>query len=216
MSNFKKFISAAFFPEHCPYCGNTVKAGEFACSACAALFPETIIKSSAIGGYICVSRFSYKDIFAKAVKSFKFEGRRDYAEKLAEQIALSVKEAYSDINFDFITYVPMHKNQLKERGYNQSELLAKKLSEIIKIPYIKLLVKHRENEPQHSLSGLGKRDNVKGVYKSVNTDIIKGHNIIVIDDQRIVIGMGLQASGYSMNETNTKALEKGKEWLLKI
>lgn len=42
------------------------------------------------------------------------------------------------------------------------------------------------------------------------------NNIVLLDDQRIVIGMGLQASGYSMNETSNKALNDSKEWLLKL
>ncbi|MCR5653984.1 MAG: ComF family protein [Ruminococcus sp.] len=182
MSKFKKLVAAAFFPEHCPYCGDVVSVGKCACEKCGREFPETIRECSAVGGYLCTAPFSYTGIFAESVKSFKFRGHREYAEKLAEQINRAVSEAYKDISFDYITCVPMHKNQLKERGYNQSKLLGKKLSEITDIPYRDLLIKHKENLPQHTLSGLEKRDNVKGVYKALNTDIIKGHNILVIDD----------------------------------
>ncbi len=62
------------------------------------------------------------------------------------------------------------------------------------------------------------RDNIYGQIKGYN-DLFKEeykNNIVLLDDQRIVIGMGLQASGYDMNETNKNRLNKGKEWLLKL
>ena len=42
------------------------------------------------------------------------------------------------------------------------------------------------------------------------------NNIILLDDQRIVIGMALQAIGYSMNETDKDKLNEAKEWLLSL
>lgn len=192
MSKLMKYICAAFMPERCPYCGNVVTVGKPACPECLELFPETVRECYAKGGYPCVAPFSYNDIFAEAVKNFKFHKRTDYAEKLAEQIAAAVNEKYRDINFDYITCVPMHKIQQKDRGYNQSKLLAQKLSKILKIPYADLLTKYKENEPQHHLKETQKRDNVKGVYKAVNTDKIKGNTILIIDD--------ILTTGYTLGE----------------
>ena len=62
------------------------------------------------------------------------------------------------------------------------------------------------------------RDNIKDNINGYN-DLLKEeyeNNIVLIDDQRIVIGMGLQASGYKMNETDPEILNKAKEWLLKF
>ena len=58
------------------------------------------------------------------------------------------------------------------------------------------------------------KDNIRG-YNDLLNDKYQ-NNIVFLDDQRIVIGMSLQASGYSMNEIDNQKLEKGKEWLLKI
>lgn len=182
MNKILRNIVAAFLPERCPYCNRTVNAGKPACPECTAQFPETIRGGHAIGGYPYTAPFSYNDIFAEAVKRFKFNNRTDYAEKLSQQISEAVKASFSDIEFDYITCVPMHKKQLRERGYNQSELLARNAAKQLNIPYETLLIKHRENLPQHSLTTSQKHDNVKGVYKAVNTDKIKGNNILVIDD----------------------------------
>ena len=182
MNKILRIISGAFFPERCPYCDDTVHVGELACPECLAQFPETIREGHAIGGYQYTAPFPYNGIFAEAVKGFKFRGHKEYAEKLAWQITNSINESFDCEQIDYITCVPMHKNQLKKRGYNQSELLAEWVSKQLNIPYEKLLIKHKENQPQHSLLSSQKPDNVKGVYKAVNTDKIKGNNILVIDD----------------------------------
>lgn len=199
MNNLSKYISAAFLPERCPYCGDTVPADKPACRDCIQLFPETITECYAKGGYPCAAPFIYEGIFSDAVKSFKFFGKVDNAAKLAEEISSSVKEAYTDVVFSYITYVPMHAVEEKERGYNQSELLAEELSKQLEVPYTALLIKHRENEPQHSLSGRQKRENVKGVYKALNPDTIKGNIILIIDD--------IITSGYTLGEC-CRVLEK--------
>ncbi len=182
MNKIHRFIVAAFLPERCPYCNRVVNMGKTACPECKAHFPETIREGHAVGGYPYTAPFSYNGKFAEAVKRFKFNGHKEYAEKLALQITNAVKESFGDIKFDCITCVPMHKNQLRERGYNQAELLAKQISKQLNIPYETLLVKHRENQPQHSLTSSQKRDNVRGVYKAVNTDKINGNNILIVDD----------------------------------
>ena len=59
------------------------------------------------------------------------------------------------------------------------------------------------------------RDNIQDKiigYNDLTNEKYK-NNIVLLDDQRIVVGMGLQARGYKMNETNIDTLNIGKEWL---
>ena len=62
------------------------------------------------------------------------------------------------------------------------------------------------------------RDNIKDNIRGYNNLLNKKYhnNIVIIDDQRIVIGMSLLANNYMMNETNEIALLKAKEWLLRL
>lgn len=62
------------------------------------------------------------------------------------------------------------------------------------------------------------RDNVKDKISSYN-DLLKPkfkNNIVLIDDQRIIIGMALQALGYDMNETDEGKVMQAKDWLLNL
>lgn len=58
------------------------------------------------------------------------------------------------------------------------------------------------------------KDNITS-YKDL-LDSKYRNNIVLLDDQRIVIGMALQALGYDMNEINTNRLDKAKDWLIKL
>lgn len=61
-------------------------------------------------------------------------------------------------------------------------------------------------------------NNIKAEINSYNDLLNKNYNnnIVLLDDQRITIGLALQALGYSMNETDPNKLKEAKEWLLKI
>lgn len=62
------------------------------------------------------------------------------------------------------------------------------------------------------------KENIKDNITSYNDLMNRKYenNIILLDDQRIVIGMALQAKGYSMNEVDKNKLNEAKDWLLKL
>ena len=62
------------------------------------------------------------------------------------------------------------------------------------------------------------KENIKEPITSYNDLLNKKYknNIVIVDDQRIIIGMALQALGYNINETSTKALKEAKKWLLEL
>jgi spermidine/putrescine-binding protein len=57
-------------------------------------------------------------------------------------------------------------------------------------------------------------NNISSYNELINSDY--NNNIVLLDDQRIVIGTALLACGYSINDTNKEHLKEAKEWLLKI
>ena len=70
----------------------------------------------------------------KVILDLKFSNCKAYAKLLADMMK-NYLDSY-DIwdTFDYIVPVPLHKKRLKERGYNQSELIAKEVAEYLKIP----------------------------------------------------------------------------------
>ena len=139
------------------------------------------INQYAKGGFRCVSPVPYDGVFEDAVKNFKFRNKRQYYFQLAEMMADSVNKEYF-YDFDLVTYVPLHPKKLKFRGFNQSELLAKGVSENLEIPLVTTLRKTRNNLPQHKLKAPKREENVKGAYKIINKKLVEGKNILLVDD----------------------------------
>lgn len=180
--NIIEYIKSSIFPNRCPFCNKPISPEEFYCEKCAKTFPDFPIKSCAKGGVMCISSFFYKDNFSKAVKNLKFNGYRQFAKNLSYLLAQTITKYATEQNFDCITYVPIHKERFKQRGYNQAQLLAKHTSDFLNLPLEDLLIKHKNNKPQHSCPAKERAINVKGVYKATDKSLIKDKNILIIDD----------------------------------
>lgn len=182
INKIKETAKDILFPVRCPYCECVIDKTEYACEECKKAFPSPAFQKYAVGGYTCISPFPYDGIFKRAVRKFKFNNLGGYAKQLAFPLVQSIIECYQTSNFDIITCVPMHKKRLKKRGYNQAELLAKECAEIMNIPYCDTLEKHRENLEQHSIKASQRADNVKGVYRIIDKELVENKNILIIDD----------------------------------
>jgi len=79
--------------------------------------------------------------------------------------------------------VPLHRKQLKKRGFNQSEEIAKGLSVFLDIPLMNnVLIKAKETPPQVELDEGARRENIKSVFLAKNPELIKGKNVLLVDD----------------------------------
>ncbi len=86
-------------------------------------------------------------------------------------------------SYDIIIPVPIHKKRMKERGYNQSELIAQELSKMANIKcYKDILIKIRNNKPQSTLNGKMRKENAKNVYKLEKIEKITNKRILLFDD----------------------------------
>ena len=85
-------------------------------------------------------------------------------------------------NYDIIVVVAISKQREKERGYNQSELIARELSKIIQVPTTtNVLYKIKNTVPQMTLNKQQREENAKGVYKVKNIQKIKDKKVLIID-----------------------------------
>lgn len=99
-----------------------------------------------------------------------------------------------------LTAIPLTTKRQRWRGFNQSELLAKKISQITNLPYWPSLLKIKETRNQMSLkNSQNRQENIKDVFLVLNSEKVKNNNIILIDD--------VIASGATLKEA-AKILKK--------
>jgi len=87
------------------------------------------------------------------------------------------------LSFDVIIPVPIHKRRLRERGYNQSSLLARRLSRSTRTPVLEGVLIRTKHTPSQAKSDSveQRRKNIRNAYKCVRRDI-SGKRILLIDD----------------------------------
>ncbi len=170
------------FPNRCPYCMKVIMPDEYACKVCKKKLPAKAYRIFAIGGVPCSAALPYLDEYAEAIKRFKFGERAYFAPSLAVVMVRAARECYDVESFDFVTCVPMRREDMRRRGFNQSELLARELSRATGVPYAEALEKHKKNDPQHSLKRSEREKNVRGVFRLRDAESVKGKKILLVDD----------------------------------
>lgn len=127
--------------------------------------------------------FKYEDEIRDMILKYKFN-EKSYLYRSFSELILDNKDAVNYLKkADYIVSVPIHKSRLKERGYNQCELIAKRVSEKLNIKYIpQLLYKSKNTVPQSTLNRIGRMENIKGVFSIKQNTNLCGKNITLFDD----------------------------------
>ena len=180
---FRKKLLAFFFPERCPLCGGIIDADAIACDKCLSEIrakQKPII--SGVMGFRCVSSFIYDGRIRRMLLRIKYHDKIQHIRQVSEILAKDIRDCYDGISFDMITFVPMYKTDFKERGYNQSEILAKELSRILGIPCVETLIKIKRTRKQHQLRYSERKTNLNGTFRIKDGKLIKGKRILIADD----------------------------------
>lgn len=174
----------------CKFCGNKLKNGE----VCPKCFDDIKYFEKA------VSLFYYTDI-REGIIDFKFRNIKSNGIYFGKMMAYFLKDVYSSwINtFDCIVAVPMHNIKRKRRGYNQSEILATTISDIIDIPYdFTLIFKKRKTLSQTKITDITRIENIKDSFRAENC---KGLRILLVDD--------VYTTGSTANECSKVLMKAG-------
>jgi len=117
------------------------------------------------------------------VECLKYGRRTDIGERLGQWAGDEIgrKGFFQDI--DAILPVPLTRQRLRRRGYNQSELLARALARCARLPVIGDAVERTAFQTtQTRLDRWARRDNVQGVFRVVRPDAVKDRHILIVDD----------------------------------
>jgi ComF family protein len=152
----------------CPICGRkTTESG--ICLECKALAPKYKRATSAL---------VYREGTVKLI--YKYKSGCGYLKDYFAELIAPKCDVFADA--DGISFVPMTKRAEYDRGYNQSELIAKELSKKLGLPLLKGAIKKtKESAEQKTLTRREREKNLAKCFKA-DKKVVAGKKIIVVDD----------------------------------
>ena len=171
----------------CGICGERLQAQELAaaerlCGACRMEQPP-FVRAVAYG--------SYSDGLRELIQLLKYQGVRPAAGVLGRMLSEALLELSEDFgdSAPIVIPVPLHAAKLRQRGFNQSELIARAALKNFRVHGTErlalqpaLLVRARETQSQTGLSAEQRRANVRGAFRVPEPTAIAGKDIVIVDD----------------------------------
>jgi len=127
--------------------------------------------------------FLYEGGIMDAVHQVKYNGKTYVAESLAEFLAPFAKERFGETKGFLMIPVPLHPGRLRERGFNQSLILARAAGSALEtsLDFISLR-RIKYTQPQTGLKRSERLMNVKGAFGIEARPDLKGKTVILVDD----------------------------------
>ncbi len=182
LQTFLDSLLCLIFPEKCRGCG---KKGRPLCTECFKKIPA--LNALAIRGRDPIIKIfsytAYSGLAKNIIMDFKFKGKKDLAEPLAQMAVKALPTHLRAAENTLLIPVPLHHLRYKERTFNQSELIAKEISALIGIPVCNISIIRAGNTSfMHKLTTKQRRKNIKGAFKVVRPELLKEKTVIIIDD----------------------------------
>ena len=125
----------------------------------------------------------HRGLLRDVIHSFKYGRQTSLARPLAQMLIAPGKKLTILNKTDLIIPVPLHMKRLRQRGFNQASLLARRLGSALKIPVdYSSLKRKRGTEPQAGLSRRQRAVNVKNAFDLSRPERIEGKSILLLDD----------------------------------
>jgi ComF family protein len=194
------------FPRKCYGCRGILKEGEeLFCTECAGTFRKVEHPLCTVCGlpfkthtgpdHICPgcsesppafeivrSALVYEGAVRRAIHRFKYSGHLYLNKGLGDILADFAEDVYQREPWDCVAAVPLHPSKLRERGFNQALMLARRLAKRIPCRVLPdALVRERRTPPQTELSRKDRVGNVRGAFRAVGSNVA-GSRVLLVDD----------------------------------
>lgn len=113
----------------------------------------------------------------------KYHHQPEIGTKLGRIMATEMEKTHFLEDIDALIPVPLSSDRQRERGYNQSEAIARGMSEICGKPVLTDVLERTEYHGSQTQKGRWERnDNVENAFRLINGDKIRNTHILLVDD----------------------------------
>ena len=204
-------LSSLFYPNLCLACSkNLPPSSGFLCVSCSYKLPKTDFhlhqenplterfwgRVQLQAGTACY-HFSKSGRTQQLLHRLKYEGKKEVGIEIGKLHGSVLREAPLFRDVDLIVPVPLHLKKQRLRGYNQSALYARGLSERLGVPWQEALKRTAYTDSQTRKSRMERFANVEKVFKLPSTDAVAGKHVLLVDDV-ITTGATLEACAHRL------------------
>lgn len=207
-------LISLFFPVTCKACGNNLVRFEIhVCTYCRFHLPKTNFHekqdhplSKVFWGKVNIESASALYYFTKGGKvqrlihQLKYKGNKEIGTTLGNIYATDLKAWNESMGYEIVIPVPLHKNKLRKRGYNQSEYFGKGLADGLNLTLSPdALVRNLTSDTQTRKSRFSRWENVEKIFSVRKPDNLINKKILLVDDV-LTTGATLEACAAALLE----------------
>ena len=165
-------------PPFCSVCGRHLEKKNLNKSICPGCLRKNLHFDRAFSPCL------YEGVVKELIHEFKYKGKDHLGKRLSELMIEFVKEYDLPINYlDLIIPMPLHKTRLREREFNQAEILSMHIASEFNVNLAPdLLARHRFTRTQTELPVDNRFSNVTNSFSVAENSGLKNKNILLIDD----------------------------------
>lgn len=186
-----------FFPRCCLFCGSRLSHGERTlCFSCLAKLPRTELhlrRDNAVErnfwGKFPVERATSFLYYAKGgdvrqlLYELKYHGNKEVGIVMGRIMAAELLSSCFFEDVDLIIPVPLHRRKERQRGYNQSECLARGIAEVTGLPVCTdMVVRSRYTETQTHKGQYERWENVRDLFACSAPELLEKKHVLLVDD----------------------------------
>lgn len=219
LESFLDFV----FPPYCLICKNHIPvAKEFVCTTCwEALEPIPnpfcpLCKNFLVDGNSCencnpnnlwvFSLGPFDDCYQELIHQFKYKAKLSLGRILSSRLGDLLISKSKDRNLDCIIPVPLHSSRQRQRGFNQSHIIAETLGEKLSLPVErKILKRKKKTKDQTRLSPEERKANVREAFQIVYSEKVKNKNILLVDDV-VTTGATLEECARELRKSGARSV----------
>lgn len=205
------------FPNVCFVCTDALAKGEeYICTGCRYrlpktnfhLLPENPLEQRFYGIIDVKDVYSYlyfikSGSVSQLLYKLKYGNVPELGVVLGRWFGKDLHEVGFGKRYDLILPVPLHKSKLRKRGFNQSDGIAKGLSEALEIPYNdKVIIRIQKNESQTRKSRIERWQNVENIFAVYDPEKVKDLRVLLVDDV-LTTGATLEACAAAIRKAGS-------------
>ena len=172
-----KETSPPLRPPYCRCCSRPFEgliAEEFSCPNCEDRRPA----------FDCaVSNYQAKGVLRDLIHRFKYDRQFYLRRVLAEYLVEAMQDVRIQVNpADCLVPVPLHPTRLRERGFNQADVLAEILSQRTRLPILHCLERRRYTNTQTRFDRVERMQNLRDAFALRKNSEVRGKHLVLLDD----------------------------------